>query len=86
MSETSSGKPRGFGGMTMERRREISSKGGKTSHANGTAHKWTKEEARIAGKKGGMKASANRGAADGAVDIYVGGMAATAKSEETNNE
>lgn len=45
---------RGFASMTPERRREIASMGAKKAHANGNAHKWTPEEARAAGKKGGL--------------------------------
>lgn len=39
--------------MTPEKRREISSKGGKAAHEKGTAHQWNKEEAKQAGAKGG---------------------------------
>lgn len=45
--------PRGFANMTPEQRRETSRMGGKAAHAKGTAHKWTPEEAKIAGSKGG---------------------------------
>ena len=44
---------RGFARLTIEERRAISSKGGKAAHEAGTAHEWTNEEAREAGKKGG---------------------------------
>jgi uncharacterized protein len=44
---------RGFASMSEERKREISSLGGRTAHAQGVAHKWTSEEARAAGRKGG---------------------------------
>lgn len=40
--------------------REIQSAGGKAAHAKGTAHEWTREDARIAGRKGGEKVSADR--------------------------
>jgi general stress protein YciG len=39
--------------MDAKKQREIASKGGKAAHAKGTAHEWTKEEAREAGRKGG---------------------------------
>ena len=39
--------------MSPEKRREISSKGGKAAHEKGTAHKWNTETARAAGEKGG---------------------------------
>jgi general stress protein YciG len=44
---------KGFAGMTPEQQREIASKGGKAAHANGSAHKFTSEEAKVAGTKGG---------------------------------
>jgi uncharacterized protein len=45
------GRARGLAAMSPERRREIASKGGRTSQARGTAHQWTPEEASAAGKK-----------------------------------
>ena len=45
---------RGFGSMSPEKKREIASKGGKAAHRLGVAHKWTSEEAQIAGRKGGL--------------------------------
>ena len=45
---------RGFASMDRARQREIASKGGKAAHQKGTAHEWTSEEAREAGRKGGM--------------------------------
>lgn len=44
----------GFGGMDPEKQREIASKGGKAAHEQGRAPEWTIEEARIAGRKGGL--------------------------------
>ena len=44
---------RGFASMNKDKQRLIASKGGKTAHKKGTAHKWTSEEARDAGRKGG---------------------------------
>ncbi len=52
--------PRGFASMTPERRREISSKGGKRAHEIGVGHEWTTEEARAAGRKGGAAAQARK--------------------------
>jgi uncharacterized protein len=40
--------------MERNKQREIASKGGKAAHQKGTAHEWTSEEAREAGRKGGM--------------------------------
>jgi hypothetical protein len=51
--QTTKGRGRGFASMSPEKKREIASKGGKTAHAMGTAHKWTSEEAQAAGRKGG---------------------------------
>lgn len=48
-------KPRGFAAMTPERHKEIASTGGKAAHRLGVAHKFTKEQASAAGKKGGRK-------------------------------
>lgn len=44
---------RGFASMTPERQREIASQGGRAAHSRGTAHKWNREEAKLAGQKGG---------------------------------
>lgn len=54
-------KPRGFATMSPERVRAIASKGGKTAHALGTAHTFTREQAREAGRKGGRAEHASRG-------------------------
>ena len=51
---------RGFASMDREKQRTIASKGGKAAHAKGTAHEFTPEEAREAGRKGGMVVSQNR--------------------------
>jgi general stress protein YciG len=40
--------------MDRNKQREIASKGGKAAHQKGTAHEWTSDEAREAGRKGGM--------------------------------
>jgi uncharacterized protein len=45
---------RGFASMDRARQREIASKGGKAAHEKGTAHEWTSEQAREAGRKGGI--------------------------------
>lgn len=39
--------------MSDQKQRQIASMGGKAAHANGTAHQFTSEEARQAGRKGG---------------------------------
>ena len=51
---------RGFASMDPERQRQIASEGGKAAHEKGTAHEFTSEEAREAGRKRGMARSANR--------------------------
>ena len=44
---------RGFASMPEEEVSQIASKGGKMAHQKGTAHEFSSEEARKAGKKGG---------------------------------
>jgi len=39
--------------MDIEKQRLIASKGGRAAHAKGTAHEWSPDEARAAGRKGG---------------------------------
>jgi general stress protein YciG len=51
---------KGFAGMSDDKVKEIASKGGKTAHENGTAHQFTTDEARKAGKKGGLSVSQDR--------------------------
>lgn len=51
---------RGFAAMSPERQREIASKGGRAAHEQGVAHQWTSEEARQAGRKGGMNSRGGR--------------------------
>ena len=45
---------RGFASMNRDKQREIARKGGKAAHRKGTAHEWTSEEAREAGRRGGL--------------------------------
>ena len=59
---------RGFASMDPEKRRAIARMGGKAAHAKGTAHQWTEEEARVAGRKGGSSPSRNRVAEAAAKD------------------
>ena len=44
---------RGFASMDPNKQREIASQGGKAAHEKGTAHEFTSEEARQAGREGG---------------------------------
>ncbi len=53
-------RPRGFAAMDEERQRQIASKGGRAAHEKGTAHEFTRDEARAAGRKGGEAVSQNR--------------------------
>jgi general stress protein YciG len=46
--------------MDPDKQRSIASKGGKAAHAKGTAHEFTSDEAREAGRRGGMVVSQNR--------------------------
>jgi len=52
---------RGFASMSPEKQREIASKGGRAAHEKGTAHEWTADEARSAGRKGGQVSRGGRG-------------------------
>ncbi len=56
---------RGFASMDDEKQREIASKGGKAAHEKGTAHEFTPEEAREAGRKGGEARSQSSGGGQG---------------------
>jgi general stress protein YciG len=51
---------RGFASMDPSKQREIASKGGRAAHAKGTAHEFTSDEARVAGRKGGEAVSRDR--------------------------
>lgn len=53
-------KKRGFALLSAERRRELASLGGRAAQVAGTAHQFTPEEARIAGRIGGVNVSADR--------------------------
>jgi general stress protein YciG len=58
MTEERKGRGRGFASMDPSKQREIASKGGRAAHSQRTAHEWSSEEAREAGRKGG---AASRG-------------------------
>jgi general stress protein YciG len=51
--------------MDPAQQKRIASEGGKASHASGRGHRFTSEEARAAGRKGGManRTRGERGAA-----------------------
>ncbi len=58
--ETKPRRPRGFAAMDRKLVSEIARKGGKAAHSAGTAHEFTSEEARVAGRKGGRATHAKR--------------------------
>jgi general stress protein YciG len=58
--EKSAEKPRGFAAMTPERQRELARLGGRAAHARGTAHEFSREEARVAGRRGGDAVAKDR--------------------------
>lgn len=58
--EKSTKRLRGFAAMDAEKQRQIASKGGKVAHQRGNAHEFTPEEAREAGRKGGVAVSRDR--------------------------
>jgi len=49
--------------MDPAKRREIAKKGGHAAHQKGTAHEFTPEEARAAGRKGGERSRASHNVA-----------------------
>jgi len=51
---------RGFASMDEDKQREIASQGGKAAHRKGTAHEFSPDEARDAGRKGGKAVSRDR--------------------------
>ena len=59
-STQSNTRNRGFASMNAERQKEIARKGGRAAHEKGTAHEFTPDEARAAGRKGGERVSADR--------------------------
>jgi hypothetical protein len=64
--------------MSPEKQREIASKGGRAAHQKGTAHEWTSEEARSAGRKGGQISRGGRGRlVEGSTGVQSGEVGAT---------
>ena len=60
MADNNQKRHRGFAAMDGEKQREIASKGGRAAHEQGTAHQFTSDEARAAGRKGGQSVSRDR--------------------------
>ena len=52
---------RGFAAMDPEKQKQIAREGGRAAHRLGTAHKWSREEAREAGRKGGQSSRSRGG-------------------------
>ena len=78
---------RGFASMSPEKQREIASKGGRAAHEKGTAHEWTPDEARNAGRKGGQISRGGRGRlmpSAGDVNILTGAPASGAESRRAD--
>jgi uncharacterized protein len=67
MTEPNQPAKRGFALLTPEQLRDVSASGGRTAHAIGKAHQFSKAEARDAGSKGGKATHAKR-AADAAAE------------------
>src|ERR1700761_4017144 len=59
-SPTAKKSNRGFASMDRSKQREIASKGGRAAHEKGTAHQFSADEAREAGRKGGGAVSQDR--------------------------
>ena len=72
---------RGFASMSPEKQREIASKGGRAAHQKGTAHEWTSEEARSAGRKGGQISRGGRGRLVDNANAGQGGADSTPRSD-----
>ena len=72
---------RGFASMDRSKQREIASKGGKAAHQKGTAHEWTSEEARDAGRKGGIASHRRRREMQGGNDTNTDTSVATTADE-----
>jgi len=53
-------KSRGFAAMDPKLVSELAKRGGRAAHRAGTAHQFTSDEARVAGRKGGMATHAKR--------------------------
>jgi uncharacterized protein len=63
--ESTPKKAHGFAAMDPAKVREFARSGGKAAHAKGTAHKFTSEEARVAGRIGGRAQKARRKLTEG---------------------
>ncbi|MDO8630664.1 MAG: KGG domain-containing protein [Phycisphaerales bacterium] len=75
---------RGFASMSPEKQREIASKGGRAAHEKGTAHEWTADEARSAGRKGGQVSRGGRGRLVDTPEVDAGQPVASSEGLEAN--
>ena len=66
--------------MDPDKQREIASKGGTAAHAQGRAHQFSPEEARVAGSKGGE--SVSRDSAHMRAIGRLGGLAKSRRQRE----
>ena len=76
---------RGFASMDRAKQREIASKGGKAAHQKGTAHEWTSEEARDAGRKGGIASHQRRREQSGGPNSETDEMPASGTDDSMRN-
>jgi len=81
-TSTSTSKPQGFARLSPKERAAMSRKGGQAAHARGTAHQFTPEEARKAGRKGGLANAAEHFKKIG----RIGGLANARKRTEKLKE
>jgi general stress protein YciG len=79
---------RGFASMDRAKQREIASKGGKAAHQKGTAHEWTSEEARDAGRKGGIASHQRRREqmTDGSDETRASGSSESMRGSSSDSE
>jgi general stress protein YciG len=65
-------RPRGFAAMDRKLVTELARKGGKAAHLLGAAHEFNSDEAREAGRKGGLASHVKRRARDAAAEAENG--------------
>ncbi len=51
----------GFQNIDSEEQRDVASQGGRAAHASGNANEFPSEDARVAGRKGGVPSNSGRG-------------------------
>ena len=71
--------------MSPEKQREIASKGGRAAHEKGTAHEWSADEARSAGRKGGQVSRGGRGRLISSLDDRPEGSGPATDSQERSD-